>query len=117
MFASSDGGPQELSAEWKTYGPEAPVTMATLPLRLVSIWSAHIAYNGIVEKEGCAIRGPNTPFVCRCSLVADNESPSSIIFYRTGIGTEAARGMAEMGADVAITYASRAEGGIKNAKE
>ena len=35
----------------------------------------------------------------------------------TGIGTEAARGCAEMGADVAITYSSRAEGGIKNAKE
>ena len=35
----------------------------------------------------------------------------------TGIGTEAARGCAEMGADVAITYSSRAEGGIKNAKD
>jgi len=35
----------------------------------------------------------------------------------TGIGTEAARGCAEMGADVAITYASRKEGGEKNAKE
>lgn len=35
----------------------------------------------------------------------------------TGIGTEAARGCAEMGADVAITYSSRAEGGIKNSKE
>ncbi|MCJ1457396.1 hypothetical protein MMC28_007764 [Mycoblastus sanguinarius] len=35
----------------------------------------------------------------------------------TGIGTEAARGCAEMGADVAITYSSRAEGGLKNAKE
>ncbi|QIW98373.1 hypothetical protein AMS68_003891 [Peltaster fructicola] len=34
-----------------------------------------------------------------------------------GMGIEAARGCAEMGADVAITYASRAEGGIKNAKE
>ncbi|KIW20670.1 hypothetical protein PV08_01247 [Exophiala spinifera] len=35
----------------------------------------------------------------------------------TGIGTEAARGCAEMGADVAITYASRPQGGEKNAKE
>ncbi|KAK4998420.1 hypothetical protein LTR66_001985 [Elasticomyces elasticus] len=35
----------------------------------------------------------------------------------TGIGTEAARGCAEMGADVAITYSSRAEGGKKNAQE
>jgi sorbose reductase len=35
----------------------------------------------------------------------------------TGIGTEAARGCAEMGADVAITYASRPQGGIRNAKE
>lgn len=35
----------------------------------------------------------------------------------TGIGTEAARGCAEFGADVAITYSSRAEGGMKNAKE
>merc|ERR1711862_878783 len=35
----------------------------------------------------------------------------------TGIGTEAARGCAEMGADVAITYSSRPEGGEKNAKE
>jgi len=35
----------------------------------------------------------------------------------TGIGTEAARGCAEMGADVAITYASRKEGGEKNSKE
>lgn len=35
----------------------------------------------------------------------------------TGIGTEAARGCAEMGADVAITYSSRKEGGEKNAKE
>lgn len=35
----------------------------------------------------------------------------------TGIGTEAARGCAEMGADVAITYSSRREGGEKNAKE
>ncbi len=35
----------------------------------------------------------------------------------TGIGTEAARGCAEMGADVAITYASRPAGGEKNAKE
>jgi len=35
----------------------------------------------------------------------------------TGIGTEAARGCAEMGADVAITYASRKEGGERNAKE
>jgi sorbose reductase len=34
-----------------------------------------------------------------------------------GMGIEAARGAAEMGADVAITYASRAEGGIKNAEE
>ncbi|KAK5132888.1 hypothetical protein LTR08_008408 [Meristemomyces frigidus] len=34
-----------------------------------------------------------------------------------GMGIEAARGCAEMGADVAITYASRAEGGEKNAKE
>jgi len=34
----------------------------------------------------------------------------------TGIGTEAARGCAEMGADVAITYSSRPEGGQKNAK-
>ncbi|KAL9100565.1 MAG: hypothetical protein Q9163_004077 [Psora crenata] len=34
-----------------------------------------------------------------------------------GIGIEAARGCAEMGADVAITYASRPEGGEKNAKE
>src|ERR1700744_6239652 len=35
----------------------------------------------------------------------------------TGIGTEAARGCAEMGADVAITYASRPQGGEKNAAE
>jgi sorbose reductase len=35
----------------------------------------------------------------------------------TGIGTEAARGCAEFGADVAITYASRPQGGEKNAKE
>jgi len=35
----------------------------------------------------------------------------------TGIGTEAARGCAEMGADVAITYSSRPDGGNKNAKE
>jgi sorbose reductase len=35
----------------------------------------------------------------------------------TGIGTEAARGCAEMGADVAITYSSRKEGGEKNAKQ
>jgi len=34
-----------------------------------------------------------------------------------GMGIEAARGCAEMGADVAITYASRPEGGEKNAKE
>ncbi|KAH9838894.1 putative NADP-dependent mannitol dehydrogenase [Teratosphaeria destructans] len=34
-----------------------------------------------------------------------------------GMGIEAARGAAEFGADVAITYASRAEGGIKNAEE
>lgn len=35
----------------------------------------------------------------------------------TGIGTEAARGCAEFGADVAITYATRPQGGEKNAKE
>lgn len=35
----------------------------------------------------------------------------------TGIGTEAARGCAEFGADVAITYSSRPAGGEKNAKE
>ncbi|KAK3651384.1 hypothetical protein LTR56_002481 [Elasticomyces elasticus] len=34
-----------------------------------------------------------------------------------GMGIEAARGCAEMGADVAITYASRPDGGEKNAKE
>ena len=34
-----------------------------------------------------------------------------------GIGIEAARGCAEMGADVAITYSTRPEGGEKNAKE
>lgn len=34
-----------------------------------------------------------------------------------GMGIEAARGVAEMGGDVAITYASRPEGGEKNAKE
>lgn len=34
-----------------------------------------------------------------------------------GMGIEAARGCAEMGANVAITYASRREGGEKNAKE
>jgi len=34
-----------------------------------------------------------------------------------GMGIEAARGCAEMGADVAITYASRPQGGEKNAKE
>ena len=33
-----------------------------------------------------------------------------------GIGIEAARGCAEMGADLAITYASRAKGGEDNAK-
>ena len=35
----------------------------------------------------------------------------------TGIGIEAARGCAEMGADLAITYASRAKGGEDNAKD
>ncbi|CAI7620630.1 unnamed protein product [Penicillium pancosmium] len=34
-----------------------------------------------------------------------------------GMGIEAARGCAEMGADVAITYSSRAANGEKNAKE
>ena len=34
-----------------------------------------------------------------------------------GMGIEAARGLAEVGADVAITYASRPQGGEKNAKE
>ncbi|KAF2169917.1 hypothetical protein M409DRAFT_64345 [Zasmidium cellare ATCC 36951] len=34
-----------------------------------------------------------------------------------GMGIEAARGCAELGADIAITYASRAEGGIKNAEQ
>lgn len=34
-----------------------------------------------------------------------------------GMGIEAARGCAEMGADVAITYSSRPQGGEKNAKE
>jgi sorbose reductase len=34
-----------------------------------------------------------------------------------GMGIEAARGCAEMGADLAITYASRRAGGEKNAKE
>jgi len=34
-----------------------------------------------------------------------------------GMGIEAARGCAEMGATVAITYAGRKEGGEKNAKE
>ncbi|PQE10840.1 mannitol dehydrogenase protein [Rutstroemia sp. NJR-2017a BBW] len=34
-----------------------------------------------------------------------------------GMGIEAARGCAEMGANVAITYASRPDGGEKNAKE
>jgi sorbose reductase len=34
-----------------------------------------------------------------------------------GMGIEAARGLAEMGADLAITYASRPQGGEKNAKE
>lgn len=34
-----------------------------------------------------------------------------------GIGIEAARGCAEMGADVAISYSSRAKGGEDNAKE
>jgi sorbose reductase len=34
-----------------------------------------------------------------------------------GMGIEAARGCAEMGADVVITYAGRKEGGEKNAKE
>lgn len=34
-----------------------------------------------------------------------------------GIGTEAARGCAEMGADVAITYSSRAEQAMKNVEE
>jgi NAD(P)-dependent dehydrogenase (short-subunit alcohol dehydrogenase family) len=34
-----------------------------------------------------------------------------------GMGIEAARGCAEMGADVAITYSSRPEGGEKNAAE
>jgi NAD(P)-dependent dehydrogenase (short-subunit alcohol dehydrogenase family) len=34
-----------------------------------------------------------------------------------GMGIEAARGCAEMGADLAITYASRREGGERNAKE
>ncbi|KAL6721830.1 hypothetical protein ACLMJK_000935 [Lecanora helva] len=35
----------------------------------------------------------------------------------TGIGIEAARGCAEMGADIALTYSSRAAGGEKNAKD
>jgi sorbose reductase len=34
-----------------------------------------------------------------------------------GMGIEAARGCAEMGADVIVTYSSRAEGGERNAKE
>lgn len=34
-----------------------------------------------------------------------------------GMGIEAARGCAEMGANVAITYSSRPEGGEKNAQE
>lgn len=34
-----------------------------------------------------------------------------------GMGIEAARGCAEMGADLAITYATRRAGGEKNAKE
>lgn len=34
-----------------------------------------------------------------------------------GMGIEAARGAAEMGADVAITYSSRKEGAEKNAKD
>lgn len=34
-----------------------------------------------------------------------------------GMGIEAARGCAEMGADLAITYASRPQGGEQNAKE
>ena len=34
-----------------------------------------------------------------------------------GMGIEAARGAAEMGADIAITYASRKEGAEKNAKD
>jgi len=34
-----------------------------------------------------------------------------------GMGIEAARGLAEMGANLAITYASRPDGGEKNAKE
>ena len=34
-----------------------------------------------------------------------------------GMGIEAARGCAEMGADLAITYSSRPEGGEKNAQE
>lgn len=34
-----------------------------------------------------------------------------------GMGIEAARGLAEVGADVAITYSSRAEGAEKNVKE
>lgn len=34
-----------------------------------------------------------------------------------GMGIEAARGCAEMGADLAITYSSRAAGGEKNAKD
>lgn len=34
-----------------------------------------------------------------------------------GMGIEAARGCAEMGADVAITYASRKEGAEKNVEE
>lgn len=34
-----------------------------------------------------------------------------------GMGIEAARGCAEMGASIALTYASRKEGAEKNAKE
>lgn len=34
-----------------------------------------------------------------------------------GMGIEAARGCAEMGADVAITYSSRKEGALKNVEE
>lgn len=34
-----------------------------------------------------------------------------------GMGIEAARGCAEMGADIALTYSSRKEGGERNAEE
>lgn len=64
---------------------------------------------------------PNTP--PKAEMLKDLMSLKGKVVIVTGasgpkgMGIEAARGCAEMGADVAITYASRPDGGIKNAEE